>query len=156
MLTKTYVGGVKKGAANASISTAYGVYTAIMAAARYRFDAENLHGVKIAVQGLGNVGLRMVKYLKDAGAEIYATDIHIQQQANACEELGIHIANGGGIIDLHYQFSDNEHALKDHLDSIAETLLNIFEVSNERGLPTSEVADQLAEQRIYEAKQSHN
>jgi len=209
-----HVGGIVKGAGNASASTAYGVLVAIKAALRHRRGTDQLEGVKIMIQGLGNVGLRLAQLLKDSGAEIFATDTNSVLLANTVEEQGVtplapgeifeipvdvfspnalgavineetinqlkfgiiaggannqlanpemgellrkkdilyapdYVANGGGITELHYQFSGgSEEALKTHLDSIGETLAVIFETADFQGRPTSEVADQLAEERI--------
>ena len=170
--------------------------------------------MKVAVQGLGNVGLRLVEYLKQAGAEVYVTDVDQQHMATvaarlelntvspndiyglavdvfspcalgaiinnstlpqikaaiisgaannqlATDDLGEqlkdkgilyapdYVANAGGIIDLHYQFTGgNKLGLRSHLDSLSETLSEIFLQAEIRDQATSLVANKIAEKRF--------
>jgi leucine dehydrogenase len=59
-----------------SPSTAYGVFVGIRAAARFRFGTDNLAGIKIAVQGVGNVGRQLVELLHNAGARVMIADLY--------------------------------------------------------------------------------
>ncbi len=52
--------------------TAYGVLMAIRAAVRHRLGRDDLAGLKVAVQGLGNVGMPLCGYLHRAGALLVA------------------------------------------------------------------------------------
>jgi leucine dehydrogenase len=47
----------------------------IKAAAKEKLGTDDLKGMRIAVQGLGNVGTNLVKYLTEAGAKIVVSDI---------------------------------------------------------------------------------
>ena len=61
--------------------TALGVFTGMQAALRHKFGKSDLNGLKVAVQGVGHVGLDLTRHLRAAGAEIYIADIvdsHIQ------------------------------------------------------------------------------
>lgn len=60
---------------NPAPSTAYGVYCGIKAASNHVFKS-NLRGKKVAIQGLGNVGLRLAKHLHEAGAILFVSDIY--------------------------------------------------------------------------------
>ena len=51
-----------------SPATARGVFVGIQAAVRHKLGRKSLEGVKVAVQGVGNVGRRLVEYLSEAGA----------------------------------------------------------------------------------------
>ncbi len=62
-----------------SPATAYGVWQGIKACAGIVFGSQSLKGLKIAVQGLGSVGSVLCEYLKDEGARLYVTDIHIER-----------------------------------------------------------------------------
>jgi leucine dehydrogenase len=42
---------------------------------RHRLGAGSLEGVRVAVQGLGNVGWNLCRLLKDAGAKLTVTDV---------------------------------------------------------------------------------
>ena len=51
------------GSGDPSDFTSYGTYVGIKAAVKSRFKTENLNGLSIAVQGLGNVGIKLINYL---------------------------------------------------------------------------------------------
>ena len=73
-----WVTGIPKdfgGSGDPSPYTAHGVLMGIKASAKWQFGTDNLKGMKIAVQGLGNVGTHLVKYLHDEGAKIILSDI---------------------------------------------------------------------------------
>ncbi len=71
-----------------SPSTAYGVYKGIEVAVEHRLDS-NLKGVRVAVQGVGNVGYHLVKYLCDAGAEVVVADINQANLDRVTHEFGV-------------------------------------------------------------------
>ncbi|MGI9334711.1 MAG: Glu/Leu/Phe/Val dehydrogenase dimerization domain-containing protein [Gammaproteobacteria bacterium] len=71
-----------------SPSTARGVYAGIRAAVRYRFGREDLQGVRIAIQGVGSVGLRLAHRLTAAGAELFVADVYGPSLQRAVEETG--------------------------------------------------------------------
>ena len=71
---------------NPSPVTAYGVFLGIKASVEEKFGTQSLKGVKIAVQGLGNVAYTLCEYLHNAGAELIVTDINkkaIERVVNA-------------------------------------------------------------------------
>lgn len=73
-----WVTGIPKslgGSGDPSPYTAHGVLMAIKASCREKLHTDSLRGVRVAVQGLGNVGSHLVKYLKEEGAELTVTDI---------------------------------------------------------------------------------
>lgn len=55
--------------------TAWGVFRGIQSAAKKLFGTESLEGVRVAVQGLGNVGHNLINYLFWSGAELILSDI---------------------------------------------------------------------------------
>jgi leucine dehydrogenase len=57
-----------------SPSTAYGVYQGIKASLKHRFKSDTVDGVRVAVQGVGNVGRNLVKLLVADGARVTITD----------------------------------------------------------------------------------
>jgi len=71
-----------------SPATAYGVFVGLRAAVRYRLGRDDLDGLKVAIQGVGNVGFRLARYLKEAGARLWVTDIYEDQVRRAVDELG--------------------------------------------------------------------
>jgi len=55
--------------------TACGVYEGMRAAVRHRLGREGLGGLRIAVQGLGHVGMRLCEHLHQEGAELLVADL---------------------------------------------------------------------------------
>jgi leucine dehydrogenase len=84
-----HISGISEGGVgNPSPATAWGVFNGLLAAARYRLQTDDLHGVKVAVQGLGNVGFGLCRHLKEAGAQLVVADIHEEFVGRAVQELG--------------------------------------------------------------------
>lgn len=74
-----YVTGVSEAfgsSGNPSPMTALGVFRGIQAAAKEAFGSDSLEGKTVAVQGVGNVGYYLCKYLHEAGAKLVVTDIN--------------------------------------------------------------------------------
>lgn len=80
-------GGMRSG--DPSPATAYGVLVGLKAAVKYRLGRDDLKGLKVAIQGVGNVGYRLAKYLKEAGAQVWVADIYDDQVRRAVHELGV-------------------------------------------------------------------
>lgn len=212
-----FTAGTLREAGNASASTAHGVFHCMKAAARVRLGSDDLREVRVAVQGVGNVGRRLVEMLGEAGASVtladsdskLASEVAGQVGARQVEPEAIHrveadvfapcalggilsamtigemsarvivggannqlagpeddqrlvgagilycpdyLANAGGIIDLHYQRSGwSPEAVKRHVESLAETFLQVAERSSATGLGTSAIADRIAEERFMAA-----
>ncbi|MBX2986503.1 MAG: Glu/Leu/Phe/Val dehydrogenase [Bdellovibrionaceae bacterium] len=73
-----WVTGIPKdfgGSGDPSPYTSHGVLMGIKASAKEKFATDSLKGVRVAVQGLGNVGSNLVKYLIEEGAKVAVTDI---------------------------------------------------------------------------------
>ena len=66
--------------------TAYGVYLGIVAATHERLGVDSVDGLRVAVQGVGNVGLHLCKLLQDAGANVIVADVN---RANLRRATGI-------------------------------------------------------------------
>lgn len=213
--TKTCVDGTRVDG-DPSPSTAYGVFVGIKAAVNYRFGRNDLTGVKVAVQGVGNVGRRLVTLLVNAGARVTISDISdvavqslrdalpvsvtdnraihasdvdvfapcalgasinmdniatikapvIAGAANnqlADQETGLtlhrlgkiyapdYVINAGGIIDVQYERIGYDHEkVLQHIDRLADTLQEIFTLSEAQNMPTHTVADRLAEKRFLD------
>ena len=56
--------------------TAFGVFLGIEAAVKFRLGADSLQGIRIAVQGVGHVGLNLCRLLHEAGAELTVADVN--------------------------------------------------------------------------------
>lgn len=83
-----------------SPTTAYGVFVGLKAAVKHKLGREDLAGLKVAVQGIGNVGYRLAQHLKEAGAELWVYDIHQENMQKAVDELGAHAASAEDILFL--------------------------------------------------------
>jgi leucine dehydrogenase len=56
--------------------TALGCFQGIEAAVQARLGADSLQGIKVAVQGVGHVGLHLCRMLHEAGAELFVSDVN--------------------------------------------------------------------------------
>ena len=89
--TTRHVAGLSNGHAasgDPSPFTAYGVYLGIKAAVEHKLGTDSLKGVRIAVQGLGNVGSNLLRRLADDGAVLTVADIHADAVQRAVDEYG--------------------------------------------------------------------
>lgn len=73
---------------NPSPLTALGCYRGIRAAAHHRYGGDALVGLKVAVQGVGAVGLELCKLLKQDGVELFITDTDQLRLKDADQALG--------------------------------------------------------------------
>jgi leucine dehydrogenase len=63
------------GSGDPSPSTALGCFEGIRAAVRYKYGQQSLAGLRVAVQGLGNVGRNLARLLSEAGAQLVVSDV---------------------------------------------------------------------------------
>ncbi|WNJ90519.1 Glu/Leu/Phe/Val family dehydrogenase [Bosea sp. 685] len=63
------------GSGDPSPRTALGCFVGIAASVRHRLGKSDLKGVRVAVQGLGNVGWNLSRLLAEAGAELIVSDV---------------------------------------------------------------------------------
>jgi leucine dehydrogenase len=68
--------------------TAWGVFQAIRAAVAHALGRADLEGLRVAVQGLGNVGLPLCRHLAGAGASLIVTDLDRARTADAARAFG--------------------------------------------------------------------
>jgi len=69
--------------------TALGVFLGIEAAAKFKLGADSLKDLRIAVQGVGHVGLHLCRLLNDAGARILVADVNRANLKRAQDELPV-------------------------------------------------------------------
>jgi leucine dehydrogenase len=88
-----YVSGLPKSGDSAggdpSPITAYGVFLGVEAAVEARLGADSLEGVRVAVQGVGHVGLHLCRLLSDAGAVLTVADVNRANLKLASDELPV-------------------------------------------------------------------
>jgi leucine dehydrogenase len=83
---EAFGGGMRNG--DPSPSTAYGVFIGLQAAVKQRLGRDDLNGLRVAIQGVGQVGFGLAQQLKEAGAELWVTDIVEANVRRAVEQLG--------------------------------------------------------------------
>ena len=99
----SHISGVDKASdhgGDPSPSTAYGVFVSLREAVTHKLGHPSLEGMKVAIQGLGNVGYRLAEYLHDAGAMLYVTDIVQANVDRAVRELNARPVAGNEIFAL--------------------------------------------------------
>ncbi len=68
--------------------TALGVRRGIQAAVKFRYGRDDMDGLHVAIQGLGNVGHHLARELHDLGARLTVTDVRPEAIARAKAEFG--------------------------------------------------------------------
>lgn len=95
-----YVSGVMAGdrfGGDPSPWTAYGVYTGIREAVKYRCGTD-LRDIRVAIQGVGNVGFHLARLLTEAGASVVVADVNERNLDRAVAELGVEFTDIGRIL----------------------------------------------------------
>ncbi|MEE9275480.1 MAG: Glu/Leu/Phe/Val dehydrogenase dimerization domain-containing protein [bacterium] len=76
------------GTGNPASFTARGVLAGIRASLEWRFGDGGLSGCRVAVQGLGAVGMELAASLHDAGADLAVSDVREDRVAEAARRFG--------------------------------------------------------------------
>jgi leucine dehydrogenase len=98
-----WVTGIPKdfgGSGDPSPYTAHGVLMGIKAAASEKFGTDSLKGMRVAVQGLGNVGFNLIKYLTEEGALITVSDIDQVRVKKTVDMYGVKAVNPDQILSI--------------------------------------------------------
>jgi leucine dehydrogenase len=208
------------GSGNPSPYTAYGVFLGIRAALAWATGHDGVQGRRIAIQGVGAVGGALARRLREAGAEVYASDINHETLARLQREIGIqpiqepeiftldcdvfapcargailddatipslrcrivagaannqlqeprhgralmergilyapdYVINAGGIINVSSELLPGgyqEPQSKKRIERIPQALRELWTISQERRIPASEAADQLADRILAEGR----
>jgi leucine dehydrogenase len=77
------------GSGDPSPFTAHGVLMGIKAAVKDKLKTESLKGLRIAVQGLGNVGSHLVEYLVKEGAVVAVADIDKEKTKKVADKFNV-------------------------------------------------------------------
>jgi len=75
----------EKSSGDPGLFTAWGTLRGIQATAKAAFGSDSLEGKRIAIQGLGSVGQRLLDHLFWAGAKLFVTDIDRQKIERAAK-----------------------------------------------------------------------
>lgn len=98
-----YVVGIEKshgGSGDPSPFTALGTFQGIQACLKKTFGSENMKGKKIAVQGVGAVGSKLIKMLADEDAVIYVSDIDRDKLQKMKSEFGVEVVPENEIVTM--------------------------------------------------------
>lgn len=120
-----YVAGLETGefaSGDPSPVTARGVYLCLKKAAEVRLGVDHLSGLRVAIQGLGSVGMALAEMLNSDGALLTVTDINKDRLAEAKDRFGAKVVG---------------------LDEIYDTDVDIFAPCALGGVLTPEVIDRL-------------
>ena len=88
------------GSGDPSPATAWGAFRGIQASVRERLGRDDLKGLKVALQGIGNVGWHLARHLSDSGAVLWVTDVEDKRLDRARRRLGATPVAINAIYDL--------------------------------------------------------
>jgi len=83
-----HVAGLQGRSGDPSPHTARGVFRSMQAAARHRWDSDDLKGKTVAIQGCGHVGYYLAGELARAGARLLVADIDPGKVQRAVQDFG--------------------------------------------------------------------
>lgn len=98
-----WVTGIPKafgGSGDPSPYTAHGVLMGIKASVKEKLGADSLKGVRVAVQGLGNVGFHLVEYLAKEQAVITVCDIDQEKVKKVSTQFGARAVGTDEIVSV--------------------------------------------------------
>ena len=96
-----HVSGIQESTENGgdpSPTTAYGVYLGIRTAVQYRLGADSMKDLRVAIQGLGNVGFHLAGLLVADGATVYGADVNEDNLRRAVDAHGVEIVSTDDIL----------------------------------------------------------
>nr|WP_294816836.1 Glu/Leu/Phe/Val dehydrogenase dimerization domain-containing protein [uncultured Sphingomonas sp.] len=80
--------------------TARGVYLGVKAAAKRGLGADDMRGVRVAIQGVGSVGGGLARLLAQDGAKLVLADVNAERAKALAAELGADAVDAGDILTL--------------------------------------------------------
>lgn len=95
-----YVVGVSEKSGGPAPITAMGVFLGIKAAVEFRLQTKNLAGLKVAVQGLGNVGKNLCQHLHENGMQLFVSDVNPAKTAEIRRLFGATVVEPDEIYSL--------------------------------------------------------
>jgi len=95
-----WVAGLPDTSGDPSPATAFGVYSGLKAALKHAFGSDDLKGRKVAVQGLGAVGMSLAERLYADGAQLIVADIAQKRIDQAVHDLGARAVTSDEILGV--------------------------------------------------------
>lgn len=85
------------GSGDPSPVSAWGVFHGIRACLEVVYGSSEVAGRKVAIQGVGNVGFHLARYLHEAGARLVVADINTRNLKRALDKFGGEVVEGDDI-----------------------------------------------------------
>lgn len=98
-----YVTGIPElmgGGGDTSANTAVGLWEAVQVCVREALHRDALAGVRVAVQGVGKVGFRLVEFLVQSGAVVTLTDTDLSHIERVRERFPVSVVEPEAIYDV--------------------------------------------------------
>jgi leucine dehydrogenase len=95
-----YVVGISKESEGPVIATARGVVLGIKAALKFKHDLTDLRGLRVAVQGLGNVGTEVCRFLSEFGVKLFVCDLNRNRTEKVKSLFGASVVDSNEIYSL--------------------------------------------------------
>lgn len=95
-----HVVGVSEKCGGPALVTAMGVFLGIKAAVEFRLQTKNLQGLKVAVQGMGNVGKNLCQILHEHGVKLFVSDVIKEKTEEVRHLYGASVVNSSEIYSL--------------------------------------------------------
>jgi leucine dehydrogenase len=95
-----FVVGVSEKSGGPAPITALGVFLGIKAAVEFRWQTQRLEGLKVAIQGVGNVGKNLCRHLHEQGMKLYVSDVNPVKTEELKKLFDVTVVNPDEIISL--------------------------------------------------------
>jgi leucine dehydrogenase len=98
-----YVAGLPRplgGSGDPAPFTALGVFLGLKTCVEWALQADTLRGLRIAVQGCGNVAIHLCRHLHGAGAELIVTDVVAEKAHLLAQQYGARVVAPEEIYDV--------------------------------------------------------
>jgi len=94
-----YIFGLTRHTGDPAPFTARGGFEGMRAAVEHKLGRKSLSGLRVAVQGVGNVGSELCRLLQEAGASLVVSDVNQAAVQRAVEAFGAHPVDPDAIYD---------------------------------------------------------
>jgi leucine dehydrogenase len=88
------------GSGDPSLSTARGVFHGMLACVKHALGRSDLRGIRVAIQGLGNVGRQLCALLNEAGAKLIVADIAPERARVCAAEYRARVVSSDDILGM--------------------------------------------------------
>lgn len=89
-----------EGAGPSAPFTALGLFEAMRSAVRHRLGRDDLSGLRIALQGVGSVGMELGRLLVEAGSALVVADVNEEAARTAAARYGAEVVPADEILEI--------------------------------------------------------